>query len=73
MAKEIYSKQDVMELHKKCCPYHNPKMGTNYLGQPIRCGANHEICNGECWYMDTFEKELKKLKLRLRKQRQEAP
>lgn len=72
MTKRIYSKKEVMEVHKKCCPYHNPNMGERKYNQPIRCGLNYEECNGNCWYIDTFKKELKKLKLRLREYKAKA-
>ena len=34
------------------------KQGDNGLNYTIKCGANHEVCNDKCWYIQNFKKEL---------------
>ena len=54
-----YEFEEILEAHRNCCPYHHyQKQGDNGLNYTIKCGANHEVCNDKCWYIQNFKKEL---------------
>lgn len=53
---------EILEAHRNCCPYHHyQKSGDNGLSTTIKCGANHEVCNNQCWYITEFIKHIEKL------------
>lgn len=62
----FYNKKEVLEAHKKCCPYWHIKEKRDHeygkSSKPVICGAGEQECNGKCWYMKTFKKTLKSLR-----------
>lgn len=62
---KVYTLDQVLEAHKKCCPYYSIQMekGELYMGEPIKCGSGNIKCNDKCHYIREFKKQLKNLKL----------
>ena len=55
MTKERYDM--IMWAHRLCCPYHHNYIGNKCPGipEPLPCGMGKPECDGDCWYVHTFQ------------------